>query len=307
MFVGIDVSKDRLDVHLRPSGEAFAVARDSDGLEALAARLGGVRPELVVLEATGGFEAVVAARLAAAGLPLAVVNPRRIRDFAKACGKLAKTDPLDAAVIAHFGEAVHPEPRAMPDETQRNLGELVSRRGQLIAMMGAERNRRQQLTQPKLRATVDRVLTALQAQLSVVEGDIDQAIRDTPAWRAKDEVLESVPGIGPTIARVCIAELPELGTLSRRKISALVGVAPFSHDSGKKHGKRAIAGGRGRVRAALYMAVMVNIRRKLPLMAYYERLRANGKPAKVAIVATMRKLLTILNAMMRDGKQWKPA
>lgn len=304
MFVGIDVSKDRLDVHVRPGGEAFTLARDEAGIATLIERLGALRPELVVLEATGGFETVVAAALAGAGLPLAVVNPKRIRDFAKACGRLAKTDTLDAAVIAHYAEAVHPAPRAVADEARRNLGELVARRGQIVAMMTAERNRRHRLVQPKLVKTVDRVLAELQKQLSLVEAEIDRAIRSTPAWREKEALLESAPGIGPRIARVCIAELPELGTLTRRQISALVGLAPFNQDSGRRRGKRAIEGGRGQVRAALYMAVMVTLRRKLPLVRFYERLRAAGKPAKVAMVATMRKLLTILNAMLRDGKQW---
>jgi transposase len=304
MFVGIDVSKDRLDVHIRPTGEVFAVARDGAGLEQLVGKLRTIAPSLIVLEATGGFETVVAAALAAAGLPLAVVNPRQIRAFAKACGQLAKTDKLDAAVIAHFADAVQPPARGVPDDAARALAELLTRRRQLIGMMTAERNRRRQLTQPRLVRTVDQVLATLQLQLSAIDTDIDTAIRATPAWREKEELLTTAPAIGAKIARTLIADLPELGALTRRRITALVGVAPFNHDSGKRHGKRAIAGGRSSVRAALYMAVLVAIRRKLPLAATYQRLRAAGKPAKVAIVATMRKLLVILNAIMRDKTAW---
>ncbi len=307
MFVGIDVSKDRLDVHVRPSGEVFAVTRASTGIEELVALLVERKPLLVVIEATGGFETVVAAAIGAAGLPLAVVNPRQIRAFARACGQLAKTDRLDAAVIAHFAEAVRPEPRAIPDAAARALAELVTRRGQIIAMMVAERNRRRQLTQPRLVRTVERVLATLQEQLTAIERDIDDTIRGTPAWREKEELLTSAPTIGPKIARTLISDLPELGTLDRRKISALVGVAPFSHESGRWRGHRAIEGGRSRVRSALFMAVLVAIRRGLPLAATYHRLRAAGKPAKVAIVATMRKLLVILNAMMRDRTIWQTA
>jgi transposase len=304
MFVGMDVSKDRLDVHIRPISRAFAVTRNDAGLEDLVGRLVAFAPRLIVLEATGGFETVVAATLAAAGLPLAVVNPRQIRAFAKACGQLAKTDKLDAAMIAHFAEAVQPQARDVPGAAARELGELVTRRRQIIGMMTAERNRRRQLTQPRLVRTVDRVLATLQLQLSEIDTDINTAIRDTPAWRETEELLTSAPAIGPKIARTLIADLPELGALTRRRITALVGVAPYSQDSGKRRGKRAIAGGRGSVRAALYMAVLVAIRRKLPLAATYQRLRAAGKPAKVAMVATMRKLLVILNAIMRDKTAW---
>jgi transposase len=304
MFVGIDVSKERLDVHVRPSHEVFAVARDSDGLEELVIRLRTLSPQLIVVEATGGFETVVASAIGAAGLPLAVVNPRQIRAFATACGQLAKTDRLDAQVIAHFAEAVQPEARAIPDEAARALGELVTRRRQIIGMMVAERNRRRQLTQPRLLKTVDRILATLQEQLSAIEGDIDEAIRGTPAWREKEQLLTSAPAVGSKIARILIADLPELGTLTRRKIAALAGTAPLSRDSGKWRGQRSIAGGRPSIRAALYMAVLVSIRRKLPLADTYLRLRAAGKPAKVAIVAAMRKLLVILNAMLRDKTPW---
>lgn len=307
MFVGIDVSKDRLDVHLRPSGEAFAVTRDGKGIDELIAALARAVPRLIVLEATGGFETVVAAGLAAAGLPLAVVNPRQIRDFARATGRLAKTDALDAAVIAHFAEAVQPEPRALPDDAARELGELVARRRQLIEMIIAENNRRRSLTRAKPIKTVDRVLATLQKQLTAIESDIDDSIRGSPVWRATEDLLLSVPGIGPKIARTLIAELPELGALNRHQIAALASVAPFNRDSGLMRGRRAIAGGRTAVRNVLYMSILVAIRRKLPLAATYERLRHAGKPAKVAIVACMRKLLVILNAIVRDQKPWATA
>lgn len=307
MFVGIDVSKDRLDVHLRPAGEAFIVTRDDVGIEALAGRLVALQPELVVLEATGGFETVVAAGLAAAGLPLAVVNPRQIRDFARATGRLAKTDPLDAAVIAHFAEAVRPQARPVASSETVMLGELIARRRQLIEMMTAERNRRRQLTSKRLINGIDRILAVLQLQLSELEQDIDQAVRGTPAWREKEDLLLSVPGIGSKIARTLIAELPELGSLDRHQVAALVGVAPFNRDSGRWRGRRSIAGGRVTVRSALFMSVLVSIRRKLPLHALYLRLRAAGKPPKVAIVACMRKLATILNAIIRDQKPWQTA
>jgi len=307
MFVGIDVSKDRLDVHVRPNGDAFAVTRDDKGIEALVVTLTARTPGLIVLEATGGFERVVAAGLAAAKLPVAVVNPRQIRDFARATGRLAKTDVLDAEAIARFAEAVRPELRPLPDEASEALGELVARRRQLIEMIVAETNRRRSLTRTKPIKTVDRVLATLHQQLAVIESDIDDSIRGSPVWRVKEDLLVSVPGIGPKIARILIAELPELGALDRRQIAALVGVAPFNRDSGKLRGRRTIAGGRTTVRNALYMSILVAIRRKLPLAATYERLRHAGKPAKVAIVACMRKLLVILNAIIRDEKPWAAA
>ena len=307
MFVGIDVAKDRLDVHIRPAGEAFCVTRDDEGIEELTRRLGAITPRLVVLEATGGFETVVAASLAAAGMPIAVVNPRQIRDFARATARLAKTDTLDAAVIAHFAEAVNPPVRPLADAQARLLGELMARRRQLIEMIVAESNRRRLLTARRTLKTVDRVLVTLKAQLEQIDDDIDIAIRGTPAWREAEDLLLSVPGIGPRIARTLIAELPELGRLDRREIASLTGVAPFNRDSGTLRGRRTIAGGRPVVRSALYMSILVLIRRNLPLAQTYHRLRAAGKPAKVAIVACMRKLITILNAILRDKMPWAAA
>ena len=307
MFVGIDVAKDRLDLHVRPSGEAFSVARDGKGLDELVARLRTLEVALIVLEATGGFETTVAGALCAAGLPLAVVNPRQIRDFARATGRLAKTDALDAAVHAHFAEAVRPDPRPVPDAQARSLGELISRRRQIVEMMTAERNRRGRLTSRRMIKSVDRLLKALQRELSDLDADLDETIRGTPAWRETDDLLKSVPGIGDVTARTLIAELPELGTLDRKKIAALVGVAPFNRDSGTLRGKRTIWGGRANVRAALYMAALVASRHNPVLRRFYHRLLKAGKPKKVALTAVMRKLLTILNAMVRDRTPWQHA
>jgi transposase len=306
-FVGIDVAKDRLDVHVRPSGEAFAVARDGEGLAVLSERLTGLSPRLVVLEATGGFETVVAAAVAGAGLPLAVVNPRQIRSFAKALGRLAKTDALDAEVIAMFGEAIHPEPRPLPSEEAQALSEMVARRRQLIEMIVAETNRRRHLTQRRLVKSIERHLQALQKELTELDNDIDDEIRGSPAWREKEDLLTSVPGIANKTARTLIADLPELGTLSRRKIAALVGYAPINRDSGTTRGKRHIAGGRHSVRCALYMAALTAARCNPAIRAFYSRLRAAGKPAKVALAAAAHKLLTIINAMLRDKSTWQSA
>ena len=261
----------------------------------------------MVLEATGGFEMTVAAALAAARLPLAVVNPRQIRDFARATGRLAKTDALDAAAIAHFGAAVKPAVRALPEAAAQALGELVARRRQLIEMMVAERHRARQLTQRRLLKGLERHLAMLQKELSALEQDLDDAVRGSPAWRDSEDLLTSVPGIGNTTARTLIADLPELGTLDRKQIAALVGVAPFNRDSGKRRGKREIWGGRAGVRAALYMAALAATRFNPIIAAFHQRLRAAGKPPKVALVACMRKLLIILNAMLRDRRPWQPA
>ena len=267
----------------------------------------------MVLEATGGFEMTVAAALAAARLPLAVVNPRQIRDFARATGRLAKTDALDAAAIAHFGAAVKPAVRALPDAAAQALGELVARRRQLIEMMVAERHRARQLTQRRLLKGLERHLAMLQKELSALEQDLDDAVRGSPAWRDSEDLLTSVPGIlgfNPrthTTARTLIADLPELGTLDRKQIAALVGVAPFNRDSGKRRGRREIWGGRAGVRAALYMAALAAARFNPAIAAFHQRLRAAGKPPKVALVACMRKLLIILNAMLRDRRPWQPA
>jgi transposase len=305
-FVGIDVAKDRLDVHLRPAGEAFALSRDGAGLEALVERLAALAPALVVLEATGGFEVAVAGALAAAGLPLVVVNPRQIRDFARATGRLAKTDRLDAEAIARFAEAVQPAPRLLPSTAARALGELVARRRQLVEMITSEGQRRRQAREARLQRRIDAHLSWLQKELSVLETDLDDAVRGTPAWRAAEDLLASVPGIGKTSARTLIAELPELGRLDRRKVAALVGVAPINRDSGTFRGRRMVMGGRARVRTALDMPTLTAIRHNPALQAFYRRLTGRGRPAKVAITACMRKLLVILNAILRDQTPWQP-
>lgn len=306
-FVGIDVAKDRLDIHLRPDGESFAVARDGQALAALVERLRGLAPALIVMEATGGYETVVASAIAAAQLPLAVVNPRQIRDFARATGRLAKTDRLDAAAIAHFAEAIRPPVRPIADAQAQALGELVARRRQVIEMIVAETNRRRHATQRRVIRAIERHLALLQAELSELDSDIDGAIRGCPAWQADAELLQSVPGVGPATLRTLIAELPELGRLSRRKIAALVGVAPINRDSGSLRGRRTIAGGRPAVRAGLYMAALVASRANPVIAAHYKKLRAAGKTGKQALVACMRKLLVILNAILRDRKPWQPA
>ena len=306
-FVGIDVARDRLDVHMRPSGEAFSVARDGKGLDELVARLRKLDVTLIVLEATGGFETTVAGALCAAGLPLAVVNPRQIRDFARATGRLAKTDALDAAAIAHFAEAVRPDARPVPDAQARALGELLTRRRQIVEMMTAERNRRTRLTDRRMIKSVDRLLKALQRELSDLEADLNDTIRGTPVWRETEELLKSVPGIGDVTARTLIADLPELGTLDRKKIAALVGVAPFNRDSGTLRGRRTVWGGRADVRAALYMAALVASQHNPILGRFYQRMLKAGKPKKVALTAVMRKLLTILNAIVRDQTPWQHA
>lgn len=306
-FVGIDVSKERLDVHLRPSGEAFDVPRHAEGLERLVERLAGLRPVLIVLEATGGFEITVAAALAAAGLPLAVVNPRQIREFARSTGRLAKTDRLDAEAIALFAERVRPEPRPIAGAEAQALGELVARRRQLVEMIGMESNRQHQARDAQLKARIHTHLAWLQQALADIDQEIDGRARRSPVWRETEELLTSVPGIGRVTAHTLLADLPELGTLGRRKLAALVGVAPINRDSGLLRGHRAIAGGRFAVRSTLYMATLSAIRWNPLIRAHYTRLRERGRPAKVAIVACMRRLLTILNAMLRERTPWQPA
>jgi transposase len=292
---------------VRPGGESFAVARDGDALAVLVKRLQTLAPALIAIEATGGYETVVASALAAAQLPLAVVNPRQIRDFARATGKLAKTDRLDAAAIAHFAEAIRPPARPIADAQALALGELVARRRQVIEMMVAERNRRRMASQRRVIRAIERHLALLQAELSELEGDIDDAIRNSPAWQADADLLQSVPGVGPATLRTLIAELPELGHLTRRKIAALVGVAPINRDSGMLRGRRSIAGGRPAVRTALYMAALVASRKNPIIAAHYQKLRAAGKTGKQALTACMRKLIVTLNAILRDRKPWQSA
>lgn len=307
VFAGIDVSKDFLDIHIRPQAEAFRVPRDHAGLEDLAARLKTSNVGIVVMEATGGFETVVACALGAAGLPIAVVNPRQIRDFARATGKLAKTDAIDAEVIAHFAQAIGPQPRTMPGEEALALGELVARRRQVVEMMTAERNRKRTMRDKRVIRRIERHLSLLQKELTEIEGDIDDGVRRSPVWREKEELFISVPGVGKNLARTLIAEMPELGTLDRRAVAMLAGVAPVNRDSGTLRGRRTIRGGRATVRTALYMSALVASRYNPALKAFYRRLLAAGKPKKLALTALMRKLLTILNAIARDKKPWQTA
>ena len=307
IIVGIDVSKDRLDVHVRPGGQAFAVARDGKGLEELIERLGALHPSSVALEATGGFETVVAAALAGAQFPLVVVNPAQIRAFARALGQRAKTDPIDAGVIAHFAEATKLEPRPLPDEATRLLADLVARRRQIIEMIGAERSREMRVTVAHLKKSIMRLVKALEKELSSLDGDIDDMVRGSPAWRDKEDLLASVPGVGPVIARTLIAELPELGQLSRRRIAALAGLAPFTRQSGQWRGKSFIAGGRSAVRTVLFMGAMVAKQHNPVLRTFFDRLIRAGKPKMLALIAVARKLLTMLNAILRDNRPWQTA
>ena len=307
VYIGIDVSKERLDVHVRPVGESFAVARDGEALERLAERMQAYSPVLVVMEASGGYEVTVAAALAALHVPVAVVNPRQVRDFARATGKLAKTDALDAAVLAHFAEAVGPAAQTLPDDEARLLGELVARRRQVLGMLTAERNRRKQTGRKAILRLIDQHIKLLMGQLGELDRSINDHVRGSPLWRHADDLLQSVPGIGHTVARTLLAELPELGKLNPKQIAALAGVAPMNRESGTWRGKRMIAGGRASVRTALYMAALVASRYNPVIKAFYKRLRDAGKPAKLALTACMRKLLIILNAILRDQKPWQHA
>jgi len=307
IYVGIDVSQARLDVHVLPGGEAFAVARDGKGLEELIERLRAFSPQLIAVEATGGFETIVAAAVVGAGLPLVVVNPAQIRHFAQALGKRAKTDPIDAAVIAHFVEAVKPELRALPDEAQRLLAELVGRRRQIIEMMVAERQREKRAANIRVRKSILRHIRVLEKELPEIDEDIGTLVRGSTVWREKEDLLVSFPGIGNTLARTLLAELPELGALTRRQIASLVGVAPFTRQSGHWKGKSMIGGGRAAARTALYLAALVASRHNPILKTFYARLLAAGKPKMVALIAVARKILTTLNAMLRDKRKWQPA
>jgi transposase len=305
--VGIDVSKGSLDVHVLPGGESFAVPRDATGLDELADRLAALSPRAVAVEATGGLEAVVVATLGTAGLPVVVVNPAQVRAFARALGRRAKTDPIDAAVIARFAAATAPAVRPLPDAATRLLGGLVARRRQVVAMIVAERQRARHLSEPGLQRSVARILAALDAELRTLDKDLDDAVRNSPAWREKEDLLASVPGVGPTIARTLLAELPELGALDRRQVAALAGLAPWTRQSGQWRGRSFIGGGRPSVRAALFLGAMVAARHNPALRDFRQRLLEAGKPKLVALVAVARKLLTILNAILRDRQPWQTA
>lgn len=304
-FVGIDVSKATLDIASLPDGENWTVTNDDPGLAELAPRLVALAPALVVLEATGGFEFLAAVTLAKAGLPVAVVNPRQVRDFAKAMGRLAKTDTLDATLLADFAQRVRPEPRPLPDEAAQLLESLLTRRRQIIEMLTAEKNRLGFARGP-VKRDISQHIRWLEKRLTDVDGDLQSAVAASPLYQAKADLLRSVPGVGQVTTLTLLASLPELGHLSRHEIAALVGVAPLNRDSGKRTGKRMVWGGRAPVRAVLYMAALVGIKHNSVLRVFYERLRATGKPFKVAATACMRKLLTILNAMLKHNRQWNP-
>ncbi|HLF05383.1 MAG TPA: IS110 family transposase [Dehalococcoidia bacterium] len=304
-YVGIDVAQAHLDVAVCPSGEEWRVMHDPDGITALVERLTSLAPALVVLEATGGLELPLAGELLDAALPVAVVNPRQVRDFARALGKLAKTDTLDAQVLAHFAEGTKPQPRPLPDAQTQELKALVARRRQVVEMTTAEKNRLRRAT-PRLRPQLQAHIDWLKRQSQELDKDLGELIRSSPAWRAKEKLLDSVPGVGPVLCTTLLAQLPELGALSRRQVSALVGVAPFNRDSGTLRGRRTVWGGRSQVRAALYMGTLVASRFNPVIKAFYGHLCSAGKAKKVALTACMRKLLTILNSMLKHGNTWNP-
>jgi len=305
VFIGIDVSKARLDIAVRPSGARESIANDPSSIAELVERLGAIDPTLIVLEATGGVERQVVRALVGAELPIIVANPRQVRDFAKATGQLAKTDQIDAAVLAHFADSVRPALRPLPDEVSLQLRALVARRRQITEVITAETNRLSR-TSKAVCKRIEAHIRWLKAELERVDTELDKTIRQSPIWREREDLLKSVPGIGPVISRTIVAELPELGTLNRRQIAALVGVAPLNWDSGTLRGHRGIWGGRATVRAALYMAALVASRHNPVIRDFYRRLRAAGKAPKLALVACMRKLLTILNAMLKHRLCWSP-
>lgn len=304
VFVGVDVAKATLEVAVRPSGEQATVAQDERGLGQLVTRLRAVRPTLIVLEATGGYERPVVRALVEARFPVVVVNPRSVRDFAKATGQLAKTDQIDARVLARFAEQVRPPVRPWPTAATQEVSALLARRRQLLEMRTAEQNRREH-TSGMIRERIEAHLAWLTAELAQVDHELDQTIRQSPVWREQEDLLKSVPGIGPVVARTLLAALPELGTLTRKQVAALAGVAPLNHDSGTVRGHRSVWGGRPVVRGALYMAAVVATKWNPVIRAFYQRLRAAGKRAKVALVACMRKLLTIVNALLRERTPWR--
>ena len=305
-WIGIDVSKRKLDVFVRPSGEKWSSTNDEEGIAACVGKVREVAPELIVLEATGGWEVRIAAALALARLPVAVINPRQARSFARAVNQVAKTDAIDAEVLARFAEMVKPELRTINDEGTERLSALVTRRRQVVDMLVAEQNRLDSAQNAGVKRRIANHLHVLREELASLDEELKNEIQQSPIWREKDALLQSVPGIGPVVSRTLLAELPELGSLDRKQIAALTGLAPFNRDSGVVRARRVIAGGRGRVRAVLYMAVVASLRCNPVLKRFYGSLRAAGKPAKVALTACMRKLIVILNALIRDQVAWTP-
>ena len=307
MFVGVDVAKAELVISILPAAERFTVENDERGVRTLVERLRAMPLTLIVLEATGGYERLAAAALVAAGLPVVVVNPRQVRDFAKATGQLAKTDRIDADILARFADVVRPAIRAIPDAEARELDALLTRRRQLLEMLQAERNRTGQVFgkgQRMVKKSLKAHIAYLERELRITDTELCERIEASPAWRERDELLQSVPGVGPVLSRTLLADLPELGRLSRREIAKLVGVAPLSRDSGTMRGRRFVQGGRATVRGVLYMAALVATKRNAVIRAFYVRLVTAGKPKKLALVACMRKLLTILNVMVRTAQPW---
>jgi transposase len=301
--VGIDISKAQLDLCIGESLQRMAVPNDECGIATVVDEMRRIKPLCIIVEATGGYERALVVALAVAKLPICVINPRQARDFAKATGRLAKTDTIDAEILARFGAAVRPEPRALPDEATLELEALIARRRQLVDMLVAERNR-ERLARPSIRPQLAEHIEWLEQQVAKFDDDLDRAIEQSPVWRDKDELLQSIPGVGPVVSRTMLALLPELGTLNRQQAAALVGVAPFNRDSGTLRGKRTIWGGRAALRAVLYMGALAACRYNPALRSMYQRLRKAGKPAKTALVACARKLLTIMNAMIRNKKAW---
>lgn len=304
VFVGIDVSKSTLDIGFKPSDQDFQITYESAEVDKLVTQLQQTQPTLIVLEATGGLELQAATALAAKGLPVAVVNPRQVRDFAKATGRLAKTDKIDATVLADFAKAIRPQIRPLKDEETQALDDLVDRRRQLIGMRVQEALRLGTAVTKPMKTSLKKHIKWLDRQIDDVDGDLTRNLRESKVWRAKDDLLKSIPGIGSVTTMTMLSKCPELGELSRREIAALVGVAPMANDSGKHRGKRSIWGGRAEIRAVLYMATLSAIRCNLAIKAFADRLRKAGKPPKVVIVACMRKLLTIMNAMVKNKTPW---
>jgi transposase len=308
MMIGIDVAKDELVVAMNAQGDVHTHRNDEGGVRALVRQLTAVTPELVVVEATGGYELLCVSALATAGLPIVVVNPRQVRDFAKATGQLAKTDRIDARILALFGDRVRPPVRVLPDEQTRALEGVLTRRRQLLEMRTAESNRLAQLVghgQRAVKQSLKKHIAYLDRELAMTDTELGRMIRESPVWRERDDLLQTVPGIGPVVARTLLGALPELGQLNRRAIAKLVGVAPLNRDSGTWRGRRSIHGGRASVRAAVYMAALVAARCNPVIKAFYHRLLATGKPKKVALIACTRKLLTIVNHMLRTGERWQ--
>lgn len=303
-FIGVDVSKAQLDIAVRPTGERWRSPHEESGIAAVVARLVLLQPALVILEATGGLEIALTGALAAAGLPVVVVNPRQVRDFAKATGQLAKTDQLDAEILARFGEAVRPQPRPLPDEATQALTALLTRRRQVMEMIVAEQNRLG-VAPRRIRRPIQKHIEWLERQLGHLDRDLAHTIRNSPVWREKDQLLRSVPGVGPMLSSTLLASLPELGRLNRRQIAALVGVAPPNRGSGLLRGTRTIWGGRAGIRQVLYMGTLAATRFNPVIRAFYRRLCAAGKAEKVALIACMRKLLTILNAIVKHRTPWR--